>query len=104
MSEYKVPEVFSFQKLAYFLLLSFCLFYAFNMLKAEAGKMHPAGSYAAGQPLCFSLRTDTAGSRSERKPAITCRLSFYQSPSQITSFSVRLSVDITIISNSGLMH
>jgi len=38
MSEYKVSEALSFQKLAYFLLLSFCLFYAFNMLKMNAGK------------------------------------------------------------------
>jgi len=43
MSEYKVSEVVSFQKLAYFLLLSFCLFYAFNMLKTNAGKTMRTG-------------------------------------------------------------
>ena len=41
---------------------------------------------------------DTADSQTQkRSQQLHCQLSFYQSPSQTTSFSVRLSVDITII-------
>lgn len=73
--------------------------YLINMLKVEAGKMHPAGSCAAWQ----NEQTLPAARQIKRSQQSHLPASFSQSPSQTTSFSVKLSVDITIISINGLI-